>query len=272
MVALILLGWAREGPLAPLHLELTPAEVSFHFAFNSVGFVAFLYLSTRYFVTRIEQEKARSDRLLLNVLPAPIAERLKAGEAVIADHHEQATVLFADIVGFTPLASRLEAREVVLLLDHIFSAFDTIAVRRGLEKIKTIGDAYMLVGGVPVAASDQAVRVADAALDMRDFLDVLSKKRGLELSMRIGIHSGDVVAGVIGRSKFTFDLWGDTVNTASRMESHGAPGRVHVSQATRTLLDDSFVFEERGVISVKGKGEMVTSWLERRRRAANEAS
>jgi adenylate cyclase len=261
-VVLVLLGWLREGPLAPAHLVLAPEEVSFHFAFNTIGLVAFLYVSTRYFVSRIEAERSRANRLLLNVLPASIAERLKRGEAVIADRYDHVTVLFTDIVGFTPLAARLEARGVVLLLDEIFSAFDELAEELGLEKIKTIGDAYMLVCGAPEPRADHAEKVADAALRIRDYLAKLSRERGLELSMRIGIHSGEVVAGVIGKRKFSFDLWGDTVNTASRMESHGAPGRIHVSEATRTLLAERYVFEERGVVAVKGKGEMRTFWLE----------
>jgi adenylate cyclase len=265
IVLLLGLGYLREGPLAPSHYELTPAEVSFHFAFNSIGFVAFLYLSTRYFVSRIDAEQARSNRLLRNVLPAPIAERLKRGEAVIADRHERVTVLFTDIVGFTPLAARLEAREVVLLLDDIFSAFDEIADRQGLEKIKTIGDAYMLVGGVPEPCADHASRIADAAIAMRDHIADLSSRRGLDLSMRLGIHSGEVIAGVIGRRKFAFDLWGDTVNTASRMESHGEPGRIHVSDATRELLKDAYELVGRGAVAVKGKGEMRTHWLEGKR-------
>jgi guanylate cyclase len=262
VMGLGLAGWVREGPLAPAHYELGPDEVAFHFAFNTVGFSAFLYLSTSYFVSRVDFEKARSDRLLLNVLPPLIAERLKKDEGVIADRFEAVTVLFTDIVGFTPLAARLSAREVVLLLDEIFSAFDRLAAEHGLEKIKTIGDAYMLVGGLPTPVDDHAGRVARAALAMRAFVERFSRERGLELSMRIGLHSGEVVAGVIGRSKFSYDLWGDTVNTASRMESHGAPGRVHVSEATRRLLGERFVCTDRGVITVKGKGEMRGYWLE----------
>jgi adenylate cyclase len=262
LVTLCLLGWLRDGPLLPTHFELTSSEMSFHFAFNTIGMVGFLYFSTRYFVSRIDVEKARANRLLLNVLPSAIADRLKRGEEVIADRHKEVTVLFTDIVGFTPFAAVLEAREVVLLLDQIFSAFDRIAFELGLEKIKTIGDAYMLVGGAPEAQADHADRVAKAALHIRGTLEQLARTRGMPLSMRIGMHSGEVVAGVIGKSKFTFDLWGDTVNTASRRESHGLPGRIHVSEATRQLLSGRYRFEERGVISVKGKGEMRTFWLE----------
>jgi guanylate cyclase len=263
MIALVGAGWLRDGPWAPAQYELSPSEVAFHFAFNASGFVAFLYLSTRYFVARIEGEKHRAERLLLNVLPAPIAERLKQGEATIADRYDSVTVLFADIAGFTPLAARLRAHEVVVVLDEIFSAFDAIADRYGLEKIKTIGDAYMMVGGLPERVEDHAQRVANAALEMCAFIERFAAERGFTITMRIGIHSGDVVAGVIGRRKFSYDLWGDTVNTASRMESHGAPGRVHASEATRTRLDGDFVCTDRGTIDVKGKGEMRTFWIER---------
>jgi guanylate cyclase len=264
VVALAALGWVRETQVAGGPYELSRQEVAFHFAFNTIGFVGFLYFSTRYFVSRIDAEKARSERLLLNVLPASIAERLKRDAGTIADRYDDATVLFTDIVGFTPLAAKLEAREVVLLLDEVFTAFDEIAASHGLEKIKTIGDAYMMVGGVPDPCPDHAERVADAALAMRDFLLRFSAERGLELSMRIGVHTGTLVAGVIGKKKFAYDLWGDTVNTASRMESHGAPGKVHVSAATAARLDGKFELEERGPLSVKGKGEMTTFWLSRR--------
>jgi guanylate cyclase len=263
MIVLAAVGFLRDGPLAPAVLGLSPNEASFHFAFNTIGVVGFLYLSTRHFVSRIDFEKARSERLLRNVLPAAIAERLKRDDGTIADRHPSVTVLFADIAGFTPLAARLPARDVVLVLNEIFSAFDQIADAHGLEKIKTIGDAYMLVGGLPDPMPDHAVRVAEAALAMRDFIEELAQGRGLDLSMRIGIHSGEVVAGVIGRRKFAYDLWGDTVNTASRMESHGAPGRVHASDATRALLGDAVRCVERGTIVVKGKGEMRTHWIER---------
>jgi class 3 adenylate cyclase len=261
MMLLVAIAWVREVPLAPASYVLTPDEVSFHVAFNTIGFVAFLYLSTRYFVSRIDAEKARSEALLLNVLPGSIAERLKKEEGTIADRFECATVLFTDIVGFTPLAAKLDAEGVVKLLDEIFSAFDEIAGRFGLEKIKTIGDAYMLVGGVPEARADHAERVADAALAMRDFLERYSSERTLAISMRIGIHAGSVVAGVIGKKKFAYDLWGDTVNTASRMESHGAPGKIHVSDAVRERLGAAYRFEERGAVTLKGKGELRTFWL-----------
>jgi class 3 adenylate cyclase len=207
---------------------------------------------------RIEEERNRADRLLANTLPPPIVERLKGGAASIADACGAVTVLFADIVGFTQLSQRIPADELVTLLNQVFSAFDAIADELGLEKIKTIGDAYMLVGGAPAPRSDHATVVADAALRMRE---AMSAFRAHDLKIRIGLHSGPVVAGVIGRRKLAYDLWGDTVNTASRMESHGEPDAIHVTEVTAALLRDAFALDERGTIDVKGKGPMRTFWL-----------
>jgi guanylate cyclase len=264
LCGLFIAGLLRDGPLAPSVYILSPAQISIQFAFNTIGVAGFIYLSTRYFVARIDREKARAERLLHNILPDSIAERLKRDEGVIADRFDGVTVLFSDIAGFTPLSAKLPPHDLVMLLDEIFSGFDRISERYGLEKIKTIGDAYMAVGGLPTPATDHAARVADAALAMRDFVAHLGKERGLDLAMRIGLHSGEVVAGVIGKKKFSYDLWGDTVNIASRMESHGAPGRIHMSGATRLLLGDAFMYGERGDIDIKGKGEMRTYWLEAR--------
>jgi class 3 adenylate cyclase len=211
----------------------------------------------------IDEERAKSERLLRNVLPEAIADRLKKEPARIADHFDQVTVLFGDIVGFTPLSSELSPAELVAALDEVFSAFDDIAHRHGLEKIKTIGDAYMVVGGVPTPRADHAESVALMALEMRE---VIARKRfagGRQLRMRIGIHSGPVVAGVIGKKKFIYDLWGDTVNTASRMESHGVEGMVQVTAATAELLRGRFQLTARGAVQVKGKGEMETWFVDR---------
>jgi adenylate cyclase len=175
------------------------------------------------------------------------------------------TVLFADISHFTILSQRLSPHDLVLLLDEIFSRFDEVADRLGLEKIKTIGDAYMLVGGLPEPSEDHAERVARAALAMRQIVRDVAKQRGFDLSMRIGVHSGAVVAGVIGRRKFAYDLWGDTVNTASRMESHGEVDRIQLSEEANALLAKKFQTLERGTIDVKGKGPMRTFWLEAER-------
>jgi adenylate cyclase len=195
------------------------------------------------------------------VLPGPIAERLKLSRAVIADYFEEVTVLFADIVNFTPLSARLTPHRVVEILDAVFTVFDGIAERHGLEKIKTIGDCYMMVGGLPEAMPGHADAVARAALEIQDALASMSQDQGVPLSVRIGMHTGSVVAGVIGRHKFIYDLWGDTVNTASRMESHGVANKIQCTKEVVDILDDRYVFESRGVIKVKGKGPMQAYFL-----------
>jgi len=245
----------------PSRAVLTPRELNFHFAFNALGFTGFVFLSVRHFVKRIDEEKARSEKLLHQVLPAPIVRRLKRG-TVIADHLPGVTVVFADIVGFTPLAARLSPAELVALLDEIFSAFDALARTHGVEKIKTIGDAYMAVAGAPEHCDDHAARAARLALAMRDHVCDLASSRKIELAMRIGVHTGEAVAGVIGIERFSYDLWGDTVNTASRMESHGAPNQVQITAATKDALGVQFTTRERGPIEVKGRGTITTYWLE----------
>lgn len=209
----------------------------------------------------LSAEKQTSERLLLNVLPGPIADRLKTGEGMIVDRFDAVTVLFADIVGFTALSSRTSPEELVTMLNELFSTFDGLAEKHGLEKIKTIGDAYMVVAGIPEPVPDHAVAMAHMALDMLDAITAYAARTGSDLTIRVGIHSGSVVAGVIGQKKFIYDLWGDTVNTASRMESAGLPGRIHVSEATYQLLRDHFELESRGPIEVKGKGTMTTYLL-----------
>jgi class 3 adenylate cyclase/HAMP domain-containing protein len=218
--------------------------------------------------SELSDEKQKSERLLLNVLPAPIAERLKSSDGVIVDKFEAVSVLFADIVGFTALSSRTTPEALVTMLDELFSAFDTLAEKHGLEKIKTIGDAYMVVSGIPQPRADHARAIARMATDMLDELHAYAKRAGSDLTVRIGINTGSVVAGVIGRKKFIYDLWGDTVNTASRMESHGVAGRVHVSHTTYDLLREEFEFEARGTIEIKGKGPMQTYLLVGEKRAA----
>ncbi len=208
-------------------------------------------------------EREKSERLLLNVLPPSIAERLRGGDRTIADSFENITVLFADICGFTAYSAKVPAEQLVERLDAIFSRFDELADELGLEKIKTIGDAYMLAGGLPLQHDDAAGAVARIGLAMRSELVGLNEAAGEAFSIRIGIHTGPVVAGVIGRRKFIYDLWGDTVNTASRMESHGMAGRIQVTESTARILEGRFELEERGLIEVKGKGEMKTYWLER---------
>jgi adenylate cyclase len=213
------------------------------------------------FIADLEQEKRRSEALLLNILPQKIVDRIRDGEKVIADRILEATILFCDLVGFTTLSQELPADRLIDFLSKIFSAFDRLAAEHGVEKIKTIGDAYMVVAGIPEAQSDHAVRIATLGLHMIHAVDTIAKATDLKLRARIGIHTGPVVAGVIGTHKFAYDVWGDTVNTASRMESHSLPGRVQVSAATRLALGDRFNFERRGIIEVKGKGMMETFFL-----------
>ena len=197
-----------------------------------------------------------SERLLLNILPKPIADRLKAADGIIADGYDSVTVLFADIVGFTPLAETMAPNEVVELLNEVFSAFDQIVEEHGLEKIKTIGDGYMVAGGLPTPREDHAEAVAETALRLREKLADVSVAARCKLEVRIGMDSGPVVAGVIGKRKFSYDLWGDTVNTASRMESHCDAGEIQVTERTYERVRHRFVVEERGTVQVKGKGEM----------------
>ena len=204
----------------------------------------------------IEIERSESERLLLNVLPSSVSKRLQRGENPIADDFSEATVLFADLVGFTPMASKLTAVEVVSMLNGLFSLFDELVAERGLEKIKTIGDAYMAVGGLPEPQSDHSSRVVDLALAMQAV--TLESGHFPGLSIRIGIHSGPVAGGVIGTRKFAYDVWGNTVNVASRLEKAGVPGRVHVSEVTKNLTQSDIVYEPRGVMELRGIGPMTT--------------
>jgi adenylate cyclase len=210
-------------------------------------------------------EQARAESLLLNILPQSIADRLKAEPQTIADQFSSASILFADVADFTPLSERLPPDEVVGVLDHLFSHFDALADRYGLEKIKTIGDCYMVASGVPSPRTDHARALALMALDMQAAMRSVDEVGHLGLELRVGINSGPVVAGVIGRKRFLYDLWGDAVNTASRMESHGTTGRIQITRATKELLEDEFVCEPRGTIPVKGKGEMEAWYLVGRR-------
>jgi PAS domain S-box-containing protein len=209
----------------------------------------------------LHYQQEQTEKLLLNILPEPIAEQLKFQPSTIADSFEEVSVLFADLVGFTEFSAHRSATQTVEFLNVIFSQFDQLADRHGLEKIKTIGDAYMVVAGLPTPRKDHAEAIAEMALDMQQAIAKVSADTGVPFSIRIGINSGPVVAGVIGLKKFSYDLWGDTVNTASRMESKGIPGTIQVTVQTYERLRDKYLFKKRGVISVKGKGEMTTYLL-----------
>jgi len=220
-------------------------------------------LAGLYLLQQVNYYRRRADNLLLNILPAPIALRLKESSETIAEGYSDVTVLFADLVGSTPLFSTLEPAEAVDWLNEVFTMFDGLVEKYGLEKIRTIGDNYMVASGVPIKRVDHAKAMALFALDMIYGLEKLPPRYGRHLAFRVGINSGPLVAGIIGRSKFQYDLWGDTVNTASRMETHGEAGKVHISSATYYLIKDEFECESRGVITIKGKGEMETWFVKR---------
>ncbi len=209
----------------------------------------------------LEKEQERSEQLLLNVLPDEIVPILKAEGGTIAEHFESVSVLFADIVGFTPLSAQWAPAKMVDVLNEIFSEFDGLVENYDLEKIRTIGDNYMVASGVPRPRKDHALAIANLALEMEDYIEAFPAQNGNKIAFRVGINSGPVVAGVIGRHKFHYDLWGDTVNTASRMESHGVAGKIQFTRATYELLSNDFNCEARGMIQIKGKGEMETWFL-----------
>lgn len=213
------------------------------------------------YLKALEVERQKSESLLRNILPQPIAERLKLGETTIVDSLAEVTVLFADVVGFSALAQRLPSVDLVRMLDEIFSGFDGLAERQGLEKIKTIGDAYMVVGGLPTPRPDHASAVAELALGMLEQVERDARRLPVPVQLRIGISTGPVVAGIIGRSKFSYDLWGDTVNVASRMESLSLPGRIQVTEAVKQRLQDRYRFEPRGDLEVKGHGTLPAWFL-----------
>jgi adenylate cyclase len=246
----------------PAHIKDT------FFLMNIMGVACILYAVMRYFQSQKERtlhelslEQARSEKLLLNILPKSIADRLKDNDMRIADSHEEVTILFADIVGFTKMTAAMPPAELVDLLSQLFSRFDSLADQHGLEKIKTIGDGYMVVGGAPVAREDHATVIAQLALEMQHELISFNEQTGRNFQIRIGISSGPVVAGVIGTSKFAYDIWGDPVNMASRMEKTGLPGSIQVSEITYQLIKANHKLESRGPIEIKGKGEVNTYLL-----------
>jgi class 3 adenylate cyclase len=266
--ALVVFSGLIDPALAGGAPDIPEAVVISFFALHFLGVCTTAYVLLQYFVrareralSELEVERAKSERLLLNVLPASVASRLKESDEVIADGFGAATVLFADIVGFTPLAQELAPADAVVLLDRVFAGWDGLAARHGVEKIKTIGDAYMVAAGLPSEREDHAEAIAEMALEMGSEAERCAGESGLPLEVRIGIDTGPVVAGVIGRAKFTYDLWGDTVNTASRMESHGIPGAIQVTERAYEQLRERYELRRRGTIEVKGKGPMTTYLL-----------
>ena len=247
-----ILGTAIATRVEPIETLEQPEYLA---SFNLLVVVLFVYWVVFYYVRQRTLLLERSDALLRNVLPDEVAERLKSSPETIADSFESASILFADVAGFTPMSAGMTPRELVSLLDELFSDFDGLVDECGLEKIKTIGDAYMVASGVPRPREDHAIAICDLALGMTDL--VASKSYlGRQVRFRIGINSGPVVAGIIGRHKFSYDLWGDAVNTASRMESLGTAGHIQITETTLLLVSDVFVCEPMGTIEVKGKGEM----------------
>ena len=235
--------------------NLSPGTIIFFFVVNLIAVGSLIFLMVFYFVGRKNWFQEKSETLLLNILPKEIVSILKNEPHTIADYYEGASILFADLVNFTPLSATMTPIELVELLNEVFSHFDLLVEKHGLEKIKTIGDCYMVASGVPRPRSDHAQVLTAMALEMRDYVSH-HEFCGRKLSFRIGLNSGPVVAGVIGRKKFSYDLWGDAVNTASRMESHGEEGSIQITRATYDLIKDDFVCESRGTLKVKGKGEM----------------
>ena len=235
--------------------NLSSELVIFFFVINLIGVGSLVFLMVFYFVGQKNVFQEKSETLLLNILPKEIVAILKNEPRTIADHFEGASILFADVVNFTPLSVTMTPIELVELLNEVFSYFDSLVEKYRLEKIKTIGDCYMVASGVPRPRVDHAQVLTHMALEMRDYVSQ-HEFRGCKLAFRIGLNSGPVVAGVIGRKKFIYDLWGDAVNTASRMESHGQGGIIQITRATYELVKDDFICEPRGMVNVKGKGEM----------------
>ena len=266
-LALVTLGrmTSPSHPVAPSILSVLES-VNILAVFGLVGLFSGIFAETAHRAeARMSEALAKAEHLLHNILPVPIAARLKDDDSVIADGFDEASVLFADMVGFTTLSQQVSPTELVRLLNDIVSELDELTGRLGLEKIKTIGDCYMVAAGIPLPRPDHASAVAEFGLQMMNVIVAYNEEHGTDLQFRVGINSGPVVAGIIGTRKFIYDLWGDTVNTASRMESHGLSGEVQITAATRNLLGDSYILEPRGPLEIKGKGAMET-WLIKGRR------
>lgn len=253
LVLVIISGIAQ--PWLRTHNQLSPGMISFFFVINLIGVGSIIFSMVYYFVGKKNLFQEKSEALLLNILPKEIVEILRAGPRTIAEHFSGASILFADVVNFTQLSASLAPGELVDLLNEVFSKFDALAEKYGLEKIKTIGDCYMVAAGVPRAREDHAQVLTEMAIEMREYV-AKNNFKGRQLHFRFGINSGPVIAGVIGRKKFSYDLWGDAVNIASRMESHGISGAIQITQATHSLIGDYFDCLPHGAIPIKGKGEM----------------
>lgn len=254
----VLLLWLE--PVVRTSNNLPQGFISFLFAFTVICISILIFNNLAYFIEQRNIERQKVEDLLLNVLPKDIAAILKDEQRAIADQFNMASILFADVVNFTPMSAQMTAEELVDLLNEVFSYFDALVEKYGLEKIKTVGDCYMVAAGVPKLREDHAKVLVEMALDIRAYT-TRQTFNGRQLTFRIGINSGPVVAGVIGRKKFIYDLWGDTVNTASRMESHSMGNVIQITKETYDLIKDDFVCESRGVINVKGKGEMETWYV-----------
>ena len=260
-VAVIGVSALVDAPLARSIPPLPETAQTALFAFNLCGVAGIVTLVLAYFRIQRDEAMERSERLLLNVLPPEIAERLKRQEYPIADRFDEVSVLFADMVGFTERSAGESPEVTVGVLNEFLTAFDELAQHHGLRPIRTTGDSYLVVGGLPVPRADHAQAVANMALDMLDKVNGLNRLHGWAVSFRIGVNSGPVMAAVVGRHRFTYDVWSDTVNTASRMESSGAPGRIQVTEGTYRRLFPTYKFECRGQIDIKGKGPMTTYFL-----------
>lgn len=271
-IVLVAVSGLRQPQIESLAPDLAPSVVGNDATVNIVLMGLLITGSGLYLFNEIERYRQRADDLLLNILPGSIAERLKEDPSTIADGFKEVTVLFADIVDFTALSAQADAVDVVRKLNDIFSEFDALAARHGLEKIKTIGDAYMVAGGLPEPRDDHCAAVASFALDIVALMDRHQAWDGRPLRIRVGINTGPVVAGVIGRQKFIYDLWGDAVNVASRMESNGLSNQIQVTEAVKEKLAGHYEFETRGPIVVKGKGQMTTYLLVGRRASSPPAA
>jgi adenylate cyclase len=267
-VGLVGISWVLNSTFAASALPIPVHLKNIYFAINLLGTAAILYSILGYFQTQKElvmatlaEEQNKTEKLLLNVLPESVANKLKNNDFDTARDHKAVTIMFADLVNFTALSADMSAAALIDLLNQVFTKFDDLTEKYGVEKIKTIGDAYMVVSGAPEPRMNHAEVIAKMALDIQDILTEISASSGKDLKMRVGINSGPVISGVIGNRKFSYDLWGDTVNMASRMEQHGVPGKIQVTQATYKLLKNRYKFERRGVIEIKGKGKVTTHFL-----------